>query len=172
MSTPDPITAQRLLLLSEASVTALLLPQAALPSLATAPIFAYEYPRRRPGDALTGYTGHDWSALLHQRAIDLVLITPSGRIDSGGDSTRAPWSRVRFDVQTYGRTDVTASAVHWAIYEFLKEVSNRRAILSAGHAPIRDVTIEGGPISFPDPTTECPVMVGIYAATVVEEYVA
>lgn len=168
MTVPDPIAAVRLLLLGESSVTSKLLPQSSLPSLATAPIFAYEYPRTVPNAPLTGYTGHDWAALLTNRAIELVLITAAGRINSGGDDSRVPWARVRLDVQTYGRTYMSASAVHWAIYEYLKGLGNVRATLSGGVAPIRDVTVEAGPISFPDPITECPVMVGTYAATVVE----
>lgn len=172
MTVPDPAAAARLLLLGQAPVTSLLLPQAPLPSLASAPIFAYEYPRKVAGHSQTGYTGHDWAALLTQRAIELVLVTPAGRISSGGDDSRAPWGRVRLDVQTYGRTYLSAAAVHWAIYEYFKELANARATLSSGGAAIRDCTIEGGPISFPDPITESPVMVGTYGLSVIEEAVA
>lgn len=169
MTVPDPLAAMRLLLLGETSVTSKLLPQTALPSLTTAPVFAYEYPRKKAGDPLTVYTGHDWAALLTNRAIELVLITAAGRVNSGGDSSRVPWARIRIDVQTYGRTYLAASAVHWAIYEYLKALGNVRATLSGGVASIRDVTIEAGPITFPDPVTECPVMVGTYAVSVIED---
>ena len=173
MSIPDAAVMGRLALLGEATITSLLLPQSALPSLATAPIFAYEYPRKVANAPLTGYTGHDWAALLTQRAIELVLVTVSGRVNSGADTSRAPWGRVRLDVQTYGRTYLSAAAVHWAIYEYLKNLHRVRVALSGGTALLHDVTIEGGPISFPDPDTDgCPVMVGMYAATVAEEYVA
>ena len=169
MTVPDPAAAMRLLLLGEDTVTDLLLPQAALPTLATPPIFAYEYPRKDATKPQTEYGGHNWAALLQARSIELVLITAAGRVNSGGDLSRAPWSRVRLDVQTYGRTYMSASAVHWAIYEYLKALGQAHATLSGGTAPIRDVTIEAGPISFPDPITESPVMVGTYAATVVEQ---
>ena len=172
MTVPEPFAAIRKVLLDEDTITDLLLPQAALPSLATAPIFAYEYPRKIANAPQTGYTGHDWAALLTARSIELVLITPAGRLGSGGDSSRAPWSRARFDVQCLGRTYSTAAAVHWAIYEYLKGLSNVRASLTGGTALVFDVTVEGGPISFPDPTVECPVVVGTYAASVAELAVA
>lgn len=172
MSVPEPFAAIRRVLLDEETITDLLLPQAALPSLATAPIFAYEYPRKVANAPATGYTGHDWAALLANRSIDLVLITPAGRVQSGGDSSRAPWSRARFDVQCYGRTYASAAAVHWAVYEYLKALSNARATLSDGTALVWDATVEGGLISFPDPQTECPVVVGTYAASVAEVAVA
>ena len=173
MTVPDVAVMGRLALLGESSVTSLLLPQTALPSLATAPIFAYEYPRKVTGAPATGYTGHDWANLLKNRAIEMVLVTVSGRVNSGADTSRSPWGRVRLDVQTYGRTYLSAAAVHWAIYEYLKELHRVRVALSGGTALLHDVTVEGGPISFPDPDTDgCPVMVGMYAATVAEEYVA
>lgn len=171
MTVPEPFAAIRGVLLGEATVTDLLLPQDALPSLAIAPIFAYEYPRLDPSAPQTAYTGHDWAALLHQRAIEMVLITPAGRVGSDGDASRAPWSRPRFDVQTYGRTYAAAAAVHWAIYEYLKGLSNARAPLTSGTALVYDATVEGGLISFPDPETECPVLVGTYAASVAEQFV-
>ena len=173
MTIPDAAVMGRLALLGESSVTSLLLPQAQLPSLATAPVFAYEYPRKVTGAPLTGYTGHDWASLLKNRAIEMVLVTVSGRVDASADSTRSPWGRVRLDVQTYGRTYLAAAAVHWAIYEFFKNVHRTRVTLSGGTALIHDLTIEGGPLSFPDPDMDgCPVMVGIYGMTVAEAFVA
>jgi len=169
---PDPYKAMRVVLLGQASITSLLLPQAQLPTLAVAPIFAYKYPRKVPGQPLTGYTGHDWAALLNQLAICLVLITPSGRVQSGGDTTRAQWSRPRMDIQVYARTESEAMDIHLAIEEFLKGLSNARATLADGVASIRDVTIEGGPIEFPDPDTDAPIVTGIYAASFAEQYVA
>lgn len=169
---PDPYKALRLVMLGEASITSLLLPQTALPTLATAPIFAYTYPRKVTGAPLTGYTGHDFASLLNQKLIRLVLITPSGRVQSGGDTTRAQWSRPRMDIQVYGRTESEAMDVHLAIEEFLKALSNERAVLSGGVALIRDVTVEGGPIEFPDPDTDAPIVTGIYAASFAEQYVA
>lgn len=171
MSVPDPMAVIRRVLLDEESVTDLLLPQTQLPSLATAPIFAYEYPRKVTGHPQTGYTGHDWAALLQAKSIEMVLITPSGRIASGSDNSRVPFSRPRFDVQVFGRTFSTAAAVHWAIYEYLKALGQVRAVLSGGTAHLFDCTVEGGPISFPDPDVECPVVTGIYAASVAEQYV-
>jgi hypothetical protein len=173
MTVPDAAVIGRLALLGESSVTSLLLPQAGLPSLASAPIFAYEYPRKVTGAPLTGYTGHDWVNLLKNRAIEMVLVTVSGRVNSSADTTRSPWGRVRLDVQTYGRTYLSAAAVHWAIFDYFKNLHRERVTLSGGTALIHDLTVEGGPISFPDPETDgCPVMVGMYAATVAEEYVA
>lgn len=171
MTMPDPYHAWRRLLLDRSSITDLLLPQDSLPSLATAPIFAYGYPRKVAGDPATGYTGHDWAALLKARAVRMVLITPSGRVRSGGDTSRAAWSRPRADVQCYGRTESEAGQLRQAIEEYLKQVSRVRAVLSTGTALIHDVTVEGGPISFPDPETDAPVEVGIYAASVAEEFV-
>lgn len=172
MSVPNDIAATRSILLAQASITDLLLPQDAIPSLAVAPIFALGYPRKVTGAPQTGYTGHDWAALLNQRAIEMVLITPAGRVHSGGDDSHAPWSRARLDVQVYGRTYGAASSVHWAIYEYLKALTRVRAVLDGDTALLHDVTVEGGPISFPDPDTEAPVMVGTYAASVAEEFVA
>jgi hypothetical protein len=172
VSMPNAYNAIRRILLGQTSVTTLLLPQTALTGLTTAPIFALEYPRKVAGAPSTGYTGHDWAALLTQRQIRMVLITPSGRVASGGDTTRAPWSRPRFDVQCFGRTDDDAMVVHLAVEAFLKGLSNARAVMSTGTALIRDVTTEGGPISFPDPETEAPEVVGIYAASLIEEFVA
>ena len=168
----DSYHAMRRVLIDEDSIADLLLPQDALPSLSEPPVFAHQYPRHVAGAPATGYTGHDWAALLTQRAIRLVLITASGRVASGGDTTRAPWSRPRMDIQVYGRTEADAMAVHLAIEAFLKGLSNVRASLTGGVALIRDVTIEGGPIPFPDPDTEAPVVVGIYAASAIEEFVA
>lgn len=172
MAIPDPQHAMRVWLLSRSAVTSLLLPQTALPSLAVAPIFAYDYPRKVAGAPATGATGHDLAALLNQKAIRLVLISPSGRVQSGGDTTRAPWSRPRMDVQIYGRSASDAMAVHLAIEEELKALSNARATLAGGVASIRDVTVEGGPIEFPDPDTDAPIVTGIYAASFAEQYVA
>jgi hypothetical protein len=168
----NPYDAIRRILLNEASITSLLLPQTALPSLATAPVFVSAYPRKVTNAPATGYTGHDWAALLNQKAIRLVLITASGREPSGGDRARAPWSRRRFDVQCYGRTEADAMVVHLAIEEFLKALANKRAVLSTGTALIRDVTVEGGPLEFPDPDTDAPIVTGIYAASAIEENVA
>lgn len=173
MTVPDPATLMRRVALDQASITTLLLPQTALPGLLTAPIFAYEYPRKVAGQPASGYSGHDWSDLLTRRLIELVLITPAGRVASAADQSRAQWSRFRFDVQTYGRTFVSAAAVHWAVYEYFKSLSNVRAVLGGGTALVHDVTVEAGPISFPDPDTDgCPVMVGTYAASVAEQFVA
>lgn len=172
MTFPDPYNALRVWMLSRSAITSLLLPQTSLPSLAVAPIFAHEYPRKAAGAPLTVATGHDLTALLNQKSIRLVLITASGRLQSGGDSTRAPWSRPRMDVQVYGRTQADAMLVHLAIEEELKALSNARATLSGGVASIRDVTVEGGPIEFPDPDTDAPIVTGIYAASFAEQYVA
>ena len=172
MSVPDPYNAMRRVMLNQAAITTLLLPQAALPSLATAPIFAGEYPRKVAGQAQTGYLGHDWAALLSQKAIRMVLITASGRVASGGDSSRAPWGRPRMDVQVYGRTASDAMSVLLEIQAVLKALGQARAVLSGGTALIYDVTVEGGPISFPDPDTDAPIATGIYAATFAEQYVA
>lgn len=168
----NPYNAMRRVLLDESSITALLLPQSALPSLAIAPIFAGNYPRKVTNAPATGYTGHDWAVLLQQQAIRMILITPSGRIASGGDASRAPWGRPRMDIQCFGRTEDDAMTVHFAVERFLKALSNVRAALTGGTALIRDVTIEGGPIAFPDPTTEAPEAVGIYGVTFIEEAVA
>ena len=172
MSVPEPMAVIRRVLLDEASITSLLLPQTALPSLATAPIFAYEYPRKVTNAPQTGYTGHDWAALLNQKAIRMVLITASGRVSSGGDSSRAPWSRRRMDVQVYGRSEDDAMNVLLEIEAVLKELGQARAVLTAGTALIYDVTVEGGPIPFPDPDTDAPIATGIYAASFAEQYVA
>jgi hypothetical protein len=172
MAHPNAYNAVRRILLGQTSVTDLLLPQGSLTGLTTAPIFALQYPRKVAGAPATGYTGHDWAALLGQQLIRMVLITPSGRVASGGDTTRAPWSRPRMDVQSFGRTDDDAMIVHLAIEAVLKDLSNARAVLSTGTVLIRDVTIEGGPLSFPDPDTEAPEVVGIYAASLIEEFVA
>lgn len=168
----NPYNALRRAMLDETSITSLLLPQTSLPSLATAPIFAHRYPRKVAGAPATGYTGHDWSDLLKQKAIRLVLITASGRVTSAADTTRAPWSRPRMDVQVYGRTEDDAFTVLLAIEEFLKGLSNVRAVLSNGTALIRDVTIEGGPVEFPDPDTDAPIASGIYAPSMIEVSVA
>src|SRR5690606_21030243 len=101
----------RRILLDEDSVTDLLLPQTALPSLVLPPIFAGNYPRKVAGASPTLYTGHDWHELLTNRAIRMVLITASGRLDSGGDSSRAPWSRPRMDIQCFGPTENDAMTV-------------------------------------------------------------
>lgn len=164
--------AVRRILLDTDEVVDELLPQDALPGLLTAPIFALRYPRLVPGQPQTGYAGHDWAALLHQQAIRMILITPSGRVPSGGDSTRAPWSRPRMDVQCFGRTEDEAIDLWLVVERVLKQVSNARAALSGGVVLVRDLTIEGGPIEFPDPDTEAPEAVGIVAASVIEEFVA
>lgn len=169
----DPYAAMRRILLAEASITSLLLPQTALPSLATAPIFALGYPRKVVGDPLTAYTGHDWNALLKAKAIRMVLITASGRVTSGGDSSRAPWSRPRMDIQCYGRTEGDAMTVHLTIEAFLKGLEDARATLTAGVVRIADVTVDGGPIGpFPDPDTAAPIVTGIYAASAIGVTVA
>lgn len=172
MSVPNDIAATRAILLAESSVTSLLLPQTSLPNLATAPIFALAYPRKEEGAPQTGYTGHDWAALLNQKAVRLVVIRPSGRINSGADASYAPWSRRRQDIEVYGRTEGDALLVLDAIEAFLKSASNQRAVLPGGTALIRDYTIEGGPLQFPDPVTEAPEAVGTYGASFVEEFVA
>lgn len=172
MSRPNPYDATRRFLLGQGSVTSLLLPQASIPNLTVAPIFALRYPRQVAGQPQTSVLGHDWSALLHRQAVNLVLITPSGRVASGGDSTRAPWSRPRMDVQCFGRTEDEAMAIHLEIEAVLKALSNARAQLSTGTALIWDVTVEGGPLGFPDPETGAPEVVGIYAASFAEEFVA
>lgn len=172
MVRPDPYHAMRRVLLNQASITNLLLPQDSIGSLATAPIFAYDYPRKVVAAAPTGYTGHDWVGLLKAKSVKLVLITPSGRVRSAGDESRVPFSRPRMDIQVYGRTDSEAAAVLWAIEDYLKQVGRVRAALTTGVALVHDVTVDGGPISFPDPDTDSPVMVGIYAASVAEVHVA
>ena len=165
MATPNPYDAIRRLLLNETSVTSLLLPQAKLPSLAVAPIFAFEFPRK------TAQQPYDFAALLAQRTIKLLLVTPSGRVPSGGDTSRAPWHRPRFDLQSFAETYDEAMKVLAAAEAYLKDLSRDRAALTGGYALVHDVTIEGGPISFADPDTDCPVVVGIYAASVAEQFV-
>ena len=172
MSVPNDIAATRLILLGESSITDLLLPQDKLPSLTVAPIFALAYPRKVTGAPQTGYTGHDWAALLAQKAVRIVVIRPAGRIASGADESRAPWSRRRQDIEVYGPTEGDALVVLDAIEVFLKGASNERAVLSGGTALIRDYTVEGGPLQFPDPTTEAPEAVGTYGASFIEEFVA
>lgn len=171
MTAPDPMHAIRRVLLDASSVTALLLPQAALPELTEAPIFAYEYPNKIAGQPRTNYLGHDWPALLKARQIELLLITPSGRVGSGGDTSRALWSRPRFDLQAYGRSYSRAAAVLRAAEQYLKALSRVRAVLDDGIALVHDATLEGGPIRFPDPDTDAPVVVGICAASIAEEFV-
>ena len=165
MSMPDAYAAIRRILLDETSVTALLLPQTPLPALAAAPIFALEYPRK------TAQQPHDYAALLSQRSIKLLLVSPSGRAPSGGDTSRALWHRPRFDLLSYGQTYGEAMKVHLAAEAYLKELSRVRADLSTGTALVHDVVVEGGPISFVDPDVDCPVVVGIYAASFAEEFV-
>lgn len=171
MTAPDPYHAMRRILLDEASVTSRLLPQASIPGLLVPPIFAYEYPRKVAGIAATDYRGHDWAGLLSQRTVKLILITPSGRVRSGGDESRSRWSRPRMDIQFYGRTDSEAMDLLYTVEPFLKDLSRKRAVLSTGTVLIHDVTIEGGPLLFPDPDTEAPVAVGIYAPSVGEVFV-
>ena len=171
MTVPDPVHVMSKVLLGESTITGLLLPQAALTGLATPPIFGYEYPRKETGKPASSVLGHDWAGLLKARSIELVLVAPSGRVPSGGDTSRAPWGRPRMDVQVYGRTYAAAATVLLAIHEYLKALSRVRAVLSGGTALLHDVTVEGGPISFPDPDTDSPVVVGIYAASVAEEFV-
>lgn len=172
MAVPDPYAAMRRILLDEESLTDLLLPQSSLTGLTVAPIFALSYPRKVAGAPATGYTGHDWAALLNQRAIRMVLITASGRVASVGDNSRVPFSRPRMDIQCYGRSESDAMTVHLAIYGFLKDMANARASLTGSTALLYDVTIEGGPLAFVDPVTEAPEVVGIYAATAAELSVA
>jgi hypothetical protein len=172
VSVPDPYAALVKAMSAEDSITDLLLPQAALPGLTVPPIFALSYPRKEAGVPAGDVRSFDWTALLQARAIRMLLISPSGRVPSGGDTSRAPWSRPRFDVLSYGPTYSAASAAHWAVYAFLKDLSRVRAVLSSGTALIHDATVEGGPISFPDPDTDSPVMVGIYAASMAEEFVS
>ena len=172
MSVPNAIAAMRLILLGQSSITALLLPQASIPSLTTAPIFALGYPRKEAGKPATGYTGHDWAALLAAKSVRIVVIRPSGRVRSGGDESRAPWSRPRMDIECYGQTEGDAMVLLDTTEAFLKGLSNARAVLSGGTALIADVTIEGGPLLFPDPVTEAPEAVGIYGASFIEAYVA
>ena len=168
----DPYAAMRRILLDESSVTSLLLPQSQLPNLATAPIFALGYPRKVANAPQTGYTGHDWTALLQAKAIRMVLITASGRVASGGDDSRAPWGRPRMDIQCYGRSESDAMTVHLTIEAFLKSLSDARAAITAGTVRIADVTVDGGPIEFPDPDTDAPIVTGIYAASAIGVTVA
>lgn len=163
---PNAPNAIRRILLDESSVADLLDDQDALPGLAVPPIFAFEYPRK------TAAQVHDYAALLSQRAIRLLLVSPSGRVPSGGDSSRALWSRPRFDLLSYAPTYSIAMTVLLAAEKHLKALTRVRASLSDGTALVHDCTIEGGPISFADPDTDCPVVVGIYAASLAEEYVA
>ena len=163
---PNACNAIRRVLLEESSVADLLDNQAALPSLAVPPIFAFEYPRK------TAQQPHDYAALLSQRAIRLLLVSPAGRAPSGGDTSRALWSRPRFDLLSYAPTFSLAMAVLLAAEKHLKALSRVRASLTDGTALIHDVTVEGGPISFVDPDLDCPVVVGIYAASLAEEFVS
>lgn len=172
MSVPNDIAATRTILLGQASITALLLPQDAIPNLTVAPIFALGYPRKVVGAPQTGYTGHDWAALLNQQAVHIVVVRPSGRINSGGDDSYAPWSRRRQDIEVYGRTAGEALVILAEIEAFLKSASNQRAVQSGGAALIRDYTVEGGPLQFDDPVTEAPEAVGTYGASLIEEFVA
>lgn len=172
MSVPNDIATTRLILLGQSSITSLLLPQDSIPSLTVAPIFALGYPRKEAGKPLTGYTGHDWAALLQAKSVRIVVIRPSGRIRSGGDESRAPWSRRRQDIECYGRTEGDAMVLLDEVEAFLKSVSNARAVHSGGTALVRDYTVEGGPLQFPDPVTEAPEAVGIYGASFIETFVA
>lgn len=173
MSEPDAYNAIRRVLLGESSVTTLLLPQDSIPGLTEgAPIFAYEYPRKKTGAAATTYIGHDWAALLKARTVKLLQIAPSGRVPSGGDSSRALWSRPRFDLLSYAPTYSQAMQVLLTAEKYLKALSRVRAALTGGTALVHDVTVEGGPINFVDPDVDCPVVVGIYAASFAEEYVS
>jgi len=166
MTMADPYDAIRRVLIDESSVANLLLPQDALPGLAVPPIFAGEFPRK------TAQQPHDYAALLSQRSIKLLLVSPTGRAPSGGDTSRALWHRPRFDLLSYGPTFHEAMTVHLAAEAELKDLFRRRASLTGGYALVHDVAIEGGPISFVDPDTDCPVVVGIYAASVAEEFVS
>lgn len=166
MTFPDPYAAVRLALIGEPSVATLLLPQTSLPGLATPPVFALEYPRK------TTEQPHDYAALLKARSIKLLLISPSGRAGSPADDSRALWSRPRFDLLAYAQTFGEAARLHWAAYAYLKQLSRVRAATSTGIALIHDVTVEGGPVEFNDPDTDAPVVVGIYAMSVAEEFVA
>lgn len=172
MSVPNDIAATRTILLGESSITSLLLPQDSIPNLATAPIFALAYPRKVTGASDTGYTGHDWATLLNQQAVRIVVVRPSGRINSGADNSRAPWSRRRQDIECYGRTEGDALVLLDVIEAFLKSVSDERAVQTAGTALVRDYTVEGGPLLFPDPVTEAPEAVGTFGASFIEEFVA
>lgn len=172
MSVPNDIAATRLILLGEESITDELLPQASIPNLAIAPIFALGYPRKESGKPQTVYAGHDWAGRLAAKDVRIVVVRPSGRIRSGGDESRAPWSRRRQDIEVYGRTEGEAAALLDLIEAFLKSVSNARAVMPDGTALVRDYTIEGGPLNFPDPVTEAPEAVGIYGASFIEAFVA
>jgi hypothetical protein len=173
VSEPDAYNAIRRVLLNETSVTTLLLPQASLTGLTEgAPIFAYEYPRKKVGAAATVYIGHDWAALLKALSVKLLLVSPSGRVPSGGDTSRALWSRPRFDLLSFAPTKSQAMQVLLTAEKYLKALSRVRATLTGGAALVHDVTIEGGPINFVDPDVACPVVVGIYAASIAEEWVA
>jgi hypothetical protein len=163
---PNAPNAIRRILLDESSVAGLLDDQDALPGLATPPIFAFEYPRK------TAQQPHDYAALLSQRSIRLLLVSQSGRVPSGGDTSRALWSRPRFDLLSYAPTYSIAMAVLLAAEKHLKALSRARAALTDGTVLVHDVTVEGGPINFVDPDVECPVVVGIYAASFAEEYVS
>ena len=166
MTAPDPINAVRLALLGQSSITSLLLPQTALPGLATAPIFGYEYP------AKTAQQTHDYAALLAAKLIRLVVISPAGRRRMAGDRGYAPIGSVRFDVLSYGRSKSDAAVAHWAIYEYLKELDRASVTMTAGIALIHSVVVEAGPIAFTDQDTMTPVVAGTYAAAVAEEFVA
>lgn len=172
MSQPNAYNATAAVLRGAAPISALLKPQTALPNLVTVPVFALNYPRLDPAQPQTRLDGHDWATLLHQKVIRMILITPSGRVASGGDSTRAPWGRPRMDVQAFGRTDNDAMELLLEALAYLKQVSNAHAVLSGGTVRFGDYTIEGGPIEFPDPETEAPEAVGIVAASLIEEFVA
>ena len=172
MNEPDAYNAIRRVLLDEETVTDLLLPQDALTGLTSPPIFGYEYPRQDPAAAATSYLGHDWAALLKARVVKLLVVSPSGRVPSGGDTSRALWSRPRFDLLSYAPTYSLAMQVLLTAEKYLKSLSRVRAQLTGGYALVHDVTVEGGPIRFVDPDVDCPVAVGIYAASFAEEWVA
>ena len=76
------------------------------------------------------------------------------------------------DVQCFGRTEDDAMTVWLAVEAWAKALSNVRSVLTGGTALIRDCTVEGGPLPFPDPQTEAPEVVGIYAPSFIEEFVA
>ena len=162
---PDPVNAVRLALLGQSAITSLLLPQTALPGLATAPIFGYEWP------AKTAQQTHDYTALLGQRVIRLVVISPAGRRPMQ-DAGYAPIGAPRFDVLSYGRTKSDAAVAAHAIHEYLRQLDRARVVMTAGDALIHSAIVESGPIAFTDQDTNTPVVSYTYSAAIAEEFVA
>lgn len=163
---PDPLAIIRSALLGATTVTDVLLPQASLPSATTAPIFAYEYPRKSASQPF------DYAALLASRSIRLVLLMPAGRRPGQGDASYAPIQAPRFDVWSFGRSRGDATVAYWAVYAFFKNLSRVRAEISTGTTLLHDVVVEGGPLSFNDTDTDAPVVLGTFSADVSEEYLA